>query len=152
MSSTPTLQEEALLDLVGCCAEAATAFDVCAEGTQSPALRAAMRLRGEQCRASCTALRASCQGAATTGNRARPRACSGGTDADVFADYEQIESKVLSAFRDALDQHLADEIAATVVAHFEIALNQYMQMAALRPPRAGERRAAVVDSRQRLAA
>lgn len=131
----PSPQEEALLDLMRCCSVASAEFDQCARRAQSPQLADALRQRSAQCRTACSALPVAGP-PATTGPQpkavdASPRTLT--DDAAVFLDYELIEGRVLSTFRDALDQTPQGEIAATVVLHFEIALNQYMHLAALRP-------------------
>jgi hypothetical protein len=125
----PTTHEEALVDLASACAEGASGFAACAERAQLPALKAALRLRSEQCRHALDVLRALCADVAPS----VPAALAPGvSDARVFAQYEAIEGHVLSAFRDSIEQGLPRELSTLLVAQFEIALNQYMQLVALR--------------------
>jgi hypothetical protein len=127
----PTTHEEALVDLAAACADGAAGFAACAERAQAPALKAALRARSEQCSRVLALLRAVCSDAcaATPARSAELPA----PDVRVFAQYETIEGHVLSAFRDAIDQGLPARLSESLVAQFEIALNQYMQLVALRP-------------------
>jgi predicted methyltransferase len=126
----PTTHEEALVDLALACAEGASGFAACAERAQLPALKAALRLRSEQCRHALDVLRALCADVAP----GMPVAslAPGVGDARVFTQYEAIEGHVLSAFRDSIEQDLPREMSTSLVAQFEIALKQYMQLVALR--------------------
>lgn len=128
---SPTTHEEALVDLSIACAEGASGFADCAERAQLPALKSALGLRSEQCRHALEVLRALCghvEAIAPTPQRAPT-----GGDARVFAQYEAIEGQVLSAFRDAIEHELPRRVGAALLAQFEIALNQYMQVVTLRP-------------------
>ncbi len=127
----PTTHEEALVDLAVACAEGADGFACCAERAQSPALKAALQQRSEQCAQVLVLLRAVCSDACTS-SIVRATVLPA-PDARVFAQYEAIEGHVLSAFRDAIDQGLPARLSQSLVAQFEIALNQYMQLVALRP-------------------
>jgi hypothetical protein len=126
----PTTHEEALVDLAIACAEGADGFAACAERAQLPALKAALRARSEQCRHALDVMRAVC-GDVEASAPASLHAL-GGSDARVFAQYEAIEGHVLSAFRDAIEQGLPRQLSAALLAQFEVALNQYMQLVSLR--------------------
>jgi hypothetical protein len=125
----PTTHEEALVDLAIACAEGADGFAACAERAQLPALKSALRSRSEQCRHALDVMRAVCGDVAAS---APSSLHVGGSDARVFVQYEAIEGHVLSAFRDAIEQGLPRQLYAALLAQFEIALNQYMQLVTLR--------------------
>lgn len=127
----PTTHEEALVDLAVACAEGADGFAACAERAQLPALRSALRSRSEQCRHALDLLRAVCGDVEASAPASRH--ALGGSDARLFAQYEAIEGHVLSAFRDAIEQGLPRQLSAALLAQFEVALNQYMQLVTLRP-------------------
>ncbi len=127
----PTTHEEALVDLAAACAEGADGFAACAERAQLPALKAALSARAAQCNRMLDLLHTVCGDACASTAPRLPTLPA--TDARVFAQYEAIEGHVLSAFRDAIEQTLPPGLSEALVAQFEVALNQYMQLVALRP-------------------
>lgn len=126
----PTTHEEALVDLAAACAEGADGFAACAEQAKLPALQAQLRQRSEQCRRALALLGAVCADACSAAPVRRPAVQR--NDARVFTQYEVIEGHVLSAFRDAIEQSLPPRLSESLVAQFEVALNQYMQLVTLR--------------------